>query len=452
MNQERQIAVTPLIEPETQNGSLRAHLVRGVIGTTGLRTIEKVLALFIAISLARLLGPEGYGYYAYATSLIALIAVPGQLGLPQLLTREISAGHVRRKWSLMRGLYQRAVFVATLTVLLGMIAGFILLISSGWIAALDKPTFAWALVLLPLSVSLACLEGVVRGLRYVVQAQWPAGILRPSIFLLLVWVVATVGAPLTSERAVVLNIAALAIATSALGCMSYHYWPRDARFARPEFDTRRWTKSVIAFTSLAGVNVLNQKTDTLMLGILSGTEDVGVYQIVVHGGMLVSFLLATVNTVLAPNVVRLYAKQDHHRLQRLLSISTVFILFGSSLVFLVLLFFGELLLSVFFGEAFVPGYPSLIVFSLGQLVNAGLGSVGLMLTMTGHEKDTLKALIIATVINVALNGALIPAYGLMGAALATASSTVVWNVILARDVYRRLDILPGPWIRRGRTA
>ena len=78
--------------------------------------------------------------------------------------------------------------------------------------------------------------------------------------------------------------------------------------------------------------------------------------------------------------------------------------------------------------------------ALGQLVNAGMGSVGALLNMTDHERDTLRGVAIAAVANVVLGLVLIPLYGLEGAAIATAVPLIIWNLLLRQAVWRRIQI------------
>jgi len=73
-------------------------------------------------------------------------------------------------------------------------------------------------------------------------------------------------------------------------------------------------------------------------------------------------------------------------------------------------------------------------------VNAATGSVGNLLTMSGHERDAARGFVFAAVLNLVLNVLLIPAYGIVGAAVAAAISLISWNLILAALVYRRLGI------------
>jgi len=97
-----------------------------------------------------------------------------------------------------------------------------------------------------------------------------------------------------------------------------------------------------------------------------------------------------------------------------------------------------------FAEAYVP----LVIICIGQLVNASIGSVGSLLNMTGHEKDTTKSIFIGATVNVLLNLALTPVWGPIGAAIATTVTLIVWNMIMWQKVRSRIGIEPSPFVRR----
>ena len=85
---------------------------------------------------------------------------------------------------------------------------------------------------------------------------------------------------------------------------------------------------------------------------------------------------------------------------------------------------------------------ALKILCIGQLVNASVGSVGVLLDMTGNEKDSAGAIGLGAGANVALNALLIPRYGVEGAAIATATSIVIRNILLSVRVRQRLNISP----------
>jgi O-antigen/teichoic acid export membrane protein len=76
-----------------------------------------------------------------------------------------------------------------------------------------------------------------------------------------------------------------------------------------------------------------------------------------------------------------------------------------------------------------------------------MGSVVLILNMTGHERDTAKGVAIASGLNVTLNAVLVFFFGIVGAAAATSVSVICMNLILARLAYLRTGYIPSALAR-----
>ena len=293
---------------------------------------------------------------------------------------------------------------------------------------------------------------ILRGLRRVVHSMWPVAALKPVAILALIGVAAIAGQALSPAMAMSFNIAASVVAALVLCVLMARYWPREAGSVDAEYRTRDWLRALLPFSFLGAASIITQKTDIVMLGWLTTASDVGVYNVVVQGSMLVSFGFTAMNSVLAPTIARLFVQEDMVRLQRLLSVSSIAILAIAVLVLGVLAAFGKPLLTTVFGQEFERGYAALLILGVGQLVNASVGSVGTFLSMTRHENDTLRAIVVAAIVNVVLNGVMIPLYGMVGAAVATMSSTVLWNIMMSVSVYKRLGLVPGPVNFKGRAA
>jgi O-antigen/teichoic acid export membrane protein len=93
-----------------------------------------------------------------------------------------------------------------------------------------------------------------------------------------------------------------------------------------------------------------------------------------------------------------------------------------------------------FGREFTRGAAAVVILSIGQIINAMMGSVGVLLLMAGYEREVAIAAAISAALNVLLNLIMIPSLGIAGAALAVAGSLFVWNVLLSVCVHRRLGI------------
>jgi O-antigen/teichoic acid export membrane protein len=105
----------------------------------------------------------------------------------------------------------------------------------------------------------------------------------------------------------------------------------------------------------------------------------------------------------------------------------------------VLLAFAPQILRVF-GADFAQGDSALRILCVGQLFNTGTGVVGLVLMMTGHERDTTRSVGIGALIGALLNVVLIGPFGLVGAALATSIGVATTNVLLLRRLWARTGV------------
>jgi len=97
-----------------------------------------------------------------------------------------------------------------------------------------------------------------------------------------------------------------------------------------------------------------------------------------------------------------------------------------------------------FGDEFVPAAGTLMVLTLGHFVNAATGPVGNLLMLTGYEKMMRNNIAGCSLLNIALNIFLIPKFGILGAAGATAFSLATMNVVSIILVYRYIGIIPIP--------
>ncbi|MEX0729493.1 MAG: flippase [Aquisalimonadaceae bacterium] len=424
--------------------SFRGRLVRGGAGSLTVKLAGTLLAVLVAIILARALGPDGYGIYALVYAVVTLLAIPAQLGLPELMVRETAKAHAREQWGVLRGLWRwgtASVFVFSIILLCLGLAG--IWIIGERLGVQQQATFLFGLFLVPL-VALGNLRGAaLKGLRRVVLGQLPQNILRPGLLILFLMAVLVLfpSAPFTPAHAMALHAVAAVIAFGVGAWILWNARPNELKNRPlPVYIPREWFGAAFPLALIAGIHLINQHTDILMIGIFCSMEEVGIYKVVVTGATLVAFGLQAVNVMVAPYFARLHTQGELVKLQRLVTLSARAILALAIPVVALFLFKGDVVLGLVFGEEYAVGHSALAILALGQLVNAATGSVGTLLNMTGHERDTMRGLAVAAVANVLLNLALIPAFGIVGAAFATAISLVLWNFLLWWFVRNRLGI------------
>lgn len=85
---------------------LKSELVRGGIGSLTLKAAYILLTFFTSVTLARLLGADGYGVYTYILALVYLFTIPVEFGFPNLVVRETAKFMVKQEWGMIQGVWR----------------------------------------------------------------------------------------------------------------------------------------------------------------------------------------------------------------------------------------------------------------------------------------------------------------------------------------------------------
>jgi O-antigen/teichoic acid export membrane protein len=426
----------------TGNG-LKAQLVRGALGVGGLKLLSLPLTLAASILLARGLGPEGYGLYVFVMAVITMLALPVGPGLGHLVTREVAKYQHGEDWSLFRGLLRRG----HQFVLLGsavLIAGLAIIanLNASWTMG-DRWTLLFiGSAMLPLLGLNALHSNTLRGLRHVFQAQLPELLARPIFHLLFAASLLGFGL-LNPVTALASQIVATALAVLLCARILQRYRPRPVKEAVPAYRNGEWGRAIMPFTLLTAVGTLNAQIGILALGGLGTDKDVAALQVAQSGAMLVALSMIIVNLVIGPHITRAHRERNKAGLQQLSRQSARAALAVSFPIALPLIFFGGPIINLVYGEAYadMATWP-LAILAIGQLGNVAFGSVGMFLTMSGYERDTLFGQVIALVVNGAAAMMLIPFLGVIGAALAVSIGILTWNTVLAIKFVQRLQLRP----------
>ncbi|MGM0452724.1 MAG: lipopolysaccharide biosynthesis protein [Thermodesulfobacteriota bacterium] len=420
--------------------SLRKHLVRGAAGSLFIKVSTTLLTMAMAVVLARVLGVEGFGIYAFCLSVIQVLTVPAMLGGQLLLVRDVAAYKSGGEFGFLRGLllyFRRANLLVSAVLALAAAA------VAMWVYP-DSRFLAPFLIAVSLILLLSGMQlqgAALRGLHHVLLGQ-TAQMLRPVLVMGMVAAMSVFwDGGLRPADAVWAQVASTGILVASFHVLLYRMLPRQVLQARPAYEASRWCHSMLPLVLAGSMQILNKETAVVLLGAMQGPENVALFRVAQRAAMLIPFGLQAVNMAIAPTVAELFSKKEKQRLQRLISKSMLAVLAFALPVALGLVLGGTWLIPLVFGKDYAAAYWPMVILCTGQLVNAGMGSVGLILNMGGRERLTAIAVAIAAVVNVVLNVILIPVWGAAGAALATSAGLLVWNVVLAVWLYRDTGIV-----------
>jgi len=423
-------------------GGVSSHVLAGASGTLLLNLGTVVWNFLAVLLLARLLGAHGYGAYAYGLAWSFILVVPAGLGFPTLAVREIAAANAKGDPGLVRGIIRRS-WVGTaiaVCVVVGAAGAFGGLMERGG-GGPAAGAFLVGLLLLPAVAAYRLAEAVLRGLGSPVLGRVAETTLQPLLLIVALVVVGILASSVSAAGAMALTVVAAAGA-AVVGCILA---TRRAAAALTDAEPRAlpsWSRVVVPLVILGGAQALQLQVGQVMLGAFGHLTASGVFSAALRLAVFVAFVQFAVAFPLAPVVTRLRVGGDRAALQRLISLSTAAASVFGVAVAAVLVLFSEQALSVF-GRSFTHGSGALRILVLGELVNVASGPVSMTLTMLNHERLVTAGVVASVVANVAMAAALIPHFGIEGAAIARAVSVAAANLYLAVELWRR-ERLFGP--------
>jgi O-antigen/teichoic acid export membrane protein len=177
------------------------------------------------------------------------------------------------------------------------------------------------------------------------------------------------------------------------------------------------------------------QTDTVMLGYFKTMETVGLYNVAYPMALLISAPINAMLLIYIPVATGQYSRNLMDELRRNYTVVTKWLVSLILPVFLVFALFPEAAIHLFFGQGYVPAATALRILSIGFIINNLLGPNGGTLIAMGHPRFILWTTLATATVNVLLNIALIPPMGMVGAAIASAISITVINIIRSVRLY-----------------
>lgn len=220
----------------------------------------------------------------------------------------------------------------------------------------------------------------------------------------------------------------------------YFIYFKPYRIIKSEYTIKQIISTSFPMLIASSFGMLMNWTDVLMLGYFQDESSVGIYNVSNRVATVVSIILVSINTIAAPKFVEFYTKNDFAGLEKIVQQTTKLIFFTTLPIIVILILAGIPILNLF-GNEFTVGYSVLLMLIFGQLVNSVSGSVGYIMQMTDNQKIFQNVVMLSAILNIVLNSILIPRYGINGAAFASMTSMVFWNITLVILIKRKLGFL-----------
>lgn len=420
-------------------------LIKAVMGSTGLRLAGMGFGFLVGIQLARGLGPEGYGIYGIAISIISILLVPTELGLPRLVTREIAKSSVDNDLGKIKGILEwaiKSVSKASLIIITTTIAVLIIItaISSTHEENQLFKTVAHALILIPL-ISLGnifCAK--LRGLQKIVTSQIPEIVIRPALFSLLILITSLIATPLTPHLAVALSAisAAFSLFLAAFLARTEHQATNITIIQKSQ--STEWLKSSIPMALTDGTRILQAHLIIFLLGFMLPSESVGLYRAANSITMLLAMPITLINIICSPIIAKLHKEEDYFRLQKLLIWASLGTTLSTLALSAPILIFGDEIIRIIFGVDFSGSSEIAKILCAGLIFTSIFGCAPTLLNMTGNERSVMRAAGFSFSILIIISPPLVYFYGTTGAAISSILSALSWGLIMRLTAQKILNL------------
>ncbi len=407
---------------------LRSALGHRLVGSGIISLLIKVagagLSYLMFVAFAHLLSAEDYGVFAFSFNLAIVISACAGFGYSTAVMRYWPKYLAQGKPDYAKGVVKMGSILTALGILIALGVG---LVGDKIAGAQSARNFLSVSVL----AATFCLgdfaAGVLRAQNSVVGSMLPRDVLWRIMAPLAAFAAVWLGYAAGSAMAIYISAAVLSVLIIGQIFLINQGVTKAAGHVIAKSDWSGTKGSLLPLWGASIVFAMIQQMDVVVVGYLMGGAETGAYFAAQKTATLLSLVLIAGGLVTAPTMAALYEKKNYAELQKLCRQLVMAIAVVTFLGFVFLAFTGNILLS-FFNHNFTSAYSILLILALGCMIDAISGPTAYLMQMTSYEKSYLKIMVVCYVLVILLQFVLIPRFGGLGAAFASASGTIIWNL------------------------
>jgi O-antigen/teichoic acid export membrane protein len=430
------------------DGSDRS-LAQRTAGTAFLIRVASAALLYLSqVMLARWMGSFEFGVYVYVWTWVLLIGTLADFGLAIAAQRFIPEYTEHKAFDLLRGFLvgSRWLVIAVSTVLAALSALGVALIEPWLDRYLVVPLYL-ACVSLPFYSLTSMLDGIARSYNWVNLALVPPYIGRPVVLIAVMGLAHLAGLPADATTAMLAAVIATWINAIVQLLMLERRLRTNVARGPKVYAVRTWFKTAIPIFMVGSFYLLLTYADVLVLQQFRPPDEVAVYYAAAKTLALVAFVNFSVAAAATHKFTEYHVAGDRERLAAFLADAVRWTFWPSLAATVLILALGRPFLWLF-GPKFVDGYALMFILAIGLVSRGAVGPVERLLNMLGEQRACALVYAFAFAANLGLCILLIPRFGAMGAAIATATAVVAESTLLFFVTKRRLGLHVLIWGRQ----
>ncbi|MEF8802290.1 MAG: oligosaccharide flippase family protein [Halolamina sp.] len=423
---------------EDKNSIVRRLFKSGVLLFAGL-ALEMAISFLAKVLMARLLGKVDYGVATIGITILSFLSTVLLFGLNSGIGRYLPRydNPTDRKGIVASGLQIALAGSVTAAIALFVLAEPIA------VHVLRAPeatvVVRVAAVGVPFAVLLKLSIGVIQGLQRSLPKVLIRNIGQPLVRFVLIILVLALGFGSTG----IVGAFTLSFALAGLAGLYYVYTRADLRAS---VSARMRRREILRFSAplmlTATMIMVLSYFDIFLLSYFRTSSHVATYNVVYPLAELLTATLSAFSFLMMPVLSQLHSEDRQAEMDRTYKIVTKWIFMTTLPAALIMMLFPAITIRITFGAAYTDGSFALVVLVFGFFTHAVAGPNVNALTAIGRTRLVMWDNLAAGMTNIFLNVVLIPRYGLVGAAVATAVAYGGLNVLYSAQLYRITGIHP----------
>ena len=376
----------------------------------GERILRMAIGLFVGIWVARYLGPEQFGFFAYAISLVSIFAIAGHVGLSGLVVRELVKSPEVRDEIMGTSFFLKG---AGYCIGGGLLFVFIFLTEG------DKNDEFWVLTILSLTLLFLPFNVIDFWFQSRLEAKYTV---LSNVLALLISSVLKLGFIFLSVDLTFFAIANLIQASViALVLVFFYRYKSKLSIGKWRFSLSR-AKELISQGWLVFLGsilaMIYLKIDQVMIKWLVSSEEVGIYAVAVTLSEAWYFIPVAIVTSFFPKLIKLKEIDSYLYQRRFQQLCDLLFVLALGIAISVT-FVAEQAVNFMFGSAYQAAAAILVIHVWSALFIFMRAAFSKWILIENVLIFSLVTQGLGALVNVALNYYLIPIYGGIGAAYAT---------------------------------
>ena len=406
--------------------------------------ISKFLTYLYRMIIARYLGAESYGVLSLGFAILGIVTSLSSLGLASGVTRYVSYYIGKEDPSKIKGTITSTLkMIVPTTVIFGILLFIFSEILS--IKLFNNPQLTPILkifsFLVPVVVIGFVFEKVIDAFKRINYRVYIRNIWESALQVSLTLIILLLGFKINAVA--VAYLITIIISAILLGIIvEIKIFP----LFRSNIISTKLYKELLSYSwPLIFVSFFQSVTnyvDSLFIGAFISAYFVGLYNVALPTAMLILIMPTALTSLFVPVTAEMYARNNKNLIHMAYKNICRWTVMSNLPICLLLIFFSSTILRMLFGNEYMAAGTAMIILAIGYFIYSLFFSSVYLIQAFKRTKLIFANTVIALIINIILNITLIPAYGINGAAAATAVSFSILGILAAIQVYLNHNMQP----------